>query len=252
MAVKSYNKKEKKRRKIFRILGAGVLITVFVWFMLASMWRIHGAEVVGAKHTNISQVHAEVRSVLDKRVFWILPGNQMYLYDKSFLKNEILQNFPSVEKVEVKVSMHGQMTVSIVDRRALGVWCDTNDCYFYDDNGVLFKKAFKYTGILFTAWNNVVSADLAVLGTKVPCRDICLNEKLLAFLHDKKIDKVEMNDEMLLLKSGKEYYIKAGFDATTTIKHLEELEKKEVGMLKTLEYADVRFPHKIFYKIKGE
>ncbi len=220
--------------------------------MMADMWRIHDVHVVGAKHTNKTAIQQYVWDILDQKRLLIFPGNQSYVYAENRIVDEIMQNFPGVESIDIDVDRHGLLTVAIEDRRALGVWCDTSECYFYDDTGVLFKKSFSYTGALFTKWKYTVSDAVVHLGEKVPCIDICMDEKFLYFLHDKRIDQAVIDKEMITLTSTDGYYLKTSFSATTTMRHVEQLEKKELGILGKVEYVDVRFPHKIFYRVKGE
>lgn len=252
MAVKSFNKKGRRRRRIFRIVLAIVAILFFLWFMIADMWRIHDVHVVGARHTDSSAIQQHIWDILDHKRLLVLPGNQSYIYAHGRIIDEVMQNFPGVESIDIDVDRHGLLTVTIEDRRALGVWCDASDCYFYDDAGVLFKKSFSYTGALFTRWKYAATEAAVRLGEKVPCIDVCMNEEFLYFLHDKRIDEAVIDKEMLKLTSTDGYYLKASFGATTTMGHIEQLEKKEPGILGKVEYVDVRFPHKIFYRVKGE
>lgn len=216
------------------------------------MWRIHNVQVVGAKHSDGGAIQQNIWDILDHKRLFLLPGNQTYIYAKGKIANDVMKNFPGVSAIDIDVDSDGLLTATIQDRRALGVWCDSVECYFYDDSGVMFKKSFNYTGALFTKWKYNASDAEVILGEKVPCINVCLDEKFLYFLHDKRIDQAVIDKETLMLTSTDGYYLKASFDATTTIGHVEQLEKKEPGILGRVEYVDVRFPHKIFYKVKGE
>lgn len=252
MAVKSFNKKGKRRRNILRIILLVLGLALFVWFMVSDLWRISAVQVVGAKHSDSGAIEAQIKDILGQSQLFIFPGNQKYTYSRGKIEEAVLQTFPGVEEIEMRADSDGTLTATIKDRRALGVWCDSEECYFYDDFGVLFKKSFSYTGALFTKWRYVASDARMTLGQKVPCIDVCMNEKFLYFLHDKRIAEAVMEGETMRLQSTDDYYIKAGLDATTTMAHIEQIEKKEVGILKKVEYVDVRFPNKIFYKVRGE
>lgn len=249
MVVKSLTKRQRRRRKLL-IYAAGVFgIALVLVGMYSSILRVNGVEVTGAKHTNILAVKQDVENLLLKNRLLILPNNNVLFYPNNKIEEFILKTYPSVEKVEVTVSAKKIIEVEITDRFPLGVWC-AEICYFYDDQGIVFKESFKYTGPIFTAWEKNPKVPVAYL-EKVACEELCTNKKFSQFLSDNQIEKAIISPDMIEYVSANGYFIKAGFDATTTMNHILKISEQKPGFLNTLEYVDVRFPTKIFYKEKG-
>lgn len=246
MVVKSLTKRQRRRKKLLlyiAVLFCFVLVLVGVY---SSILRVRGVEVTGAKHTNVEVVKLDVENLLLKNRLLILPNNNVVFYPNNKIEEFILKTYPSVEKVEVSVSPKKIIKVEITDRFPLGVWC-AETCYFYDDQGIVFKESFKYTGPIFTAWEKKPMASVSYL-EKVSCEELCTNKLFSEFLSNNQIEKAIISPDMVEYVSANGYYIKAGFDATTTMDHIKKISEQKPGFLNTLEYVDVRFPTKIFYK----
>ncbi len=138
------------------------------------------------------------------------------------------------------------IVVSIGDRMPMGVWCDEN-CYFFDDQGILFKKSFDFTGAVFTTWGTTASSTLQFYD-KATCIDTCIDKTFVSFLSQNKIKSVMMEGDDFKMYTEDGFYIKALNSASTTMRNMTLFRRDFKGDMKSLEYVDVRFWDKIFYK----
>jgi hypothetical protein len=182
----------------------------------------------------------------EKKKFLIVPNNHILFLSKKKVINHVLENYPSVENVEIKKTKDRDVIITIKDRMPMGVWCDEN-CFFFDDQGILFKKSFNYTGAVFTRWGTMSSSTLRFYD-KVLCLDSCIDKTFVSFLSQNKIKEVSMDGVDLRMFTEYGFYIKALNNASTTMRNIALFKKEYVGDLKALEYVDVRFGDKIFYK----
>lgn len=246
MALKSSNSKHKLWYKILSIiLLIGVLVFLY-WFTYGSLWKINNIEIVDARHTDVEALKTDIYNITEKKKFLIIPNNHILFLSKKRVTDHILENYPSVESVEIKKTKDRDIIISIKDRMPMGVWCDDN-CFFFDDLGILFKKSFDYTGAVFTRWGTTASSTLKFYD-KVLCLDSCIDKTFVNFLSQNKIKEVSMEGDDFKMFTEYGFYIKALNNASTTMRNIALFKKEYAGDLKALQYVDVRFGDKIFYK----
>jgi hypothetical protein len=244
-------KKPSNKKKIFffKILSILLIIGFFVlawWIIWGKFWKINNIEIQGAKHTDISLVKTDVENYLQKKRAFVFPGDNILYFSEKDIKNIILKTYPSVESVIITRTNNRDIIINIVDRKPLGVWCD-DDCYFYDDQGIVFKKSFNFTGLIFTRWGQNASSSIGFYD-RVPCQKLCTDENFLNFLQKNKIGKIIMDGENLRLYSGYGFYIKALDDPKVIMGDMTVFDKERKGDFSGLEYVDMRFADRIFYK----
>lgn len=246
MALKSSNKKGKILYRIISIILLIGLLSLLYWFIYGSIWQIKKIDILNAKHTDIQSLKSDIDNFLHKKKFLIIPNDHMIFLSKTELRDFILNTYPSVEEVIISKNFDKEIVINIKDRKAMGVWCDEN-CFFFDDLGILFKKSFDYTGAVFTTWSMIKSNSLRFYD-KALCIDMCIDEKFVNFLSKNKIKKVIINGEDLKMETEYGFYIKALNNASTTMLNMNLFKNKYEGDLKSLKYLDLRFGDKIFYK----
>ncbi len=246
MALKSSTK---KKNIFIRILSVFLLISFLVflyWFVYGSLWKINKIEIINAKHTNIESIKTDIYNISQQKKFLIIPNNHILFLSKKNINKFILETYPSVEFVDINKTKDKDIIISIKDRMATGVWCD-NLCYFFDDEGILFKKSFDYTGAVFTKWELSSSTPLNFYD-KALCVETCIDKTFVNFLTQNKIVKVVMLNDDIKMFTEYGFYIKALNNASTTMRNISLFKNKYEGDIKDLEYLDVRFEDKIFYK----
>jgi hypothetical protein len=246
MALKSSNKKKNVFVRIISIISLITFLVFLWWFVYGAIWKINNIEIVDAKHTDTEGLKNDIYNITQTKKFLIIPNNHILFLSKGQIERYILETYPSVEFVEVNKTKDRDVVISIKDRMAMGVWCDEL-CYFFDDEGTIFKKSFDYTGAVFTKWEIASSTPLNFYD-KALCVDVCIDKTFVSFLTQNKVMKVIIEGEDLRMFTEYGYYIKSLNNATTTMRNvaLFKVEYKESGG--ELEYVDVRFSDKIFYK----
>jgi hypothetical protein len=246
MALKSSNKKSRVWFRILSTLTVAAVLAFLYWFVWGSIWKINNVEIVDAKHTDVAALKSDVEDIIQQKKLLIIPNNHIVFLSSGRLEKHILETYPSVETVDISKTKDRDIVIKIQDRKATGVWCDEN-CFFFDDEGVLFKKAFTFTGAVFATWTSSASRTLKFYD-KAPCVDTCIDKAFVSFLSKQKIKKVMLDEDDLRLYTEYGYYIKALNNSTTTMKNMDLFAKEYKGDMHALQYVDVRFGDKIFYK----
>jgi hypothetical protein len=246
MALKSSNSKHKLWHRILSIIILIGLLVFLYWFTYGDLWKINNIEIVDAKHTDIELLKTDVYNISHTKKFLIIPNDHILFLSKKKIINHILETYPSVENVDIEKTKDRDVIITIKDRMPMGVWCDEN-CFFFDDLGILFKKSFNYTGAVFTKWGTTASSTLNFYD-KVLCLDSCIDKTFVNFLSQNKIKEVSMDGDDFKMFTEYGFYIKALNNASTTMRNMILFSKEYKGDLKALQYVDVRFGDKIFYK----
>jgi hypothetical protein len=250
MAQKLLSKKYKRRRRVFRFFIVCLILGGIAGLLYMPVFSLQGVEIEGAQHTPVSAVEADIQSMITGYRYLIIPNSHVFLYQEENIREYILQTYPSVETIDISVDRHRIVRVTIADRKPLGVWC-TDECYLYDTSGVIFKKSFIYTGALFVRWSKEDGEPVQLLN-HVSCKELCTDGMFMDFLKRYRIEKASMGEHELILTSADGYQIKTGFVASSTMTRIENVLESKPELLKNIEYIDVRFDNKIFYKEKGE
>ena len=74
--------------------------------------------------------------------FWGLEivSRNILAVDTVKMNKDILEKFPDIEKLSINKKLPQTLTLGIIERKPLGVFCtDANKCYFIDNNGIIFE-----------------------------------------------------------------------------------------------------------------
>ncbi len=245
--ISSVKQRKAQKKRIIWVLSILVVIAC-VYGIYGNLFRINDVEIKGNIHTDTSDIQAVADTALHERRWFVFPQDHIVFFPTTRFSRELVERIPGIVSAEADVSMRGLLSIHVQDRKPLGIWCngvDDAECFFFDQNGVVFKPSFAFTGSVFAMWRK--EGVVVNLGQVVPCVALCANAEYARFLADHKIATVVMNEESHTLASVDGYNIKAGDNATTTMNHIRMLGVKKVD-IQGLEYVDVRFPHKIYYK----
>lgn len=237
---------KRKRRKILIWVAVLLVLGILIYGIYGNVLKVGGVSIEGNKHTDSSEIQLVADTFLNDYRLRILPQNNVVFFPTKKFKEEVMVKVAGVDSIAIDFNLKKEMNIQIGDRKPMGIWCNEGeDCYFFDNDGILFKPSFLFTGSVFTVWYEA-GKNLA-LGDTVSCGLLCVDQKYVNFLAEHKIKSAEITSDTHLLRSLYGYEIKASNDATTTIKHIKMLRAKDV-VIEKLQYVDVRFPNKIFYK----
>lgn len=256
MASKSSNKarivsgvrQKRKQRKILWWILSILLIIGIIYLTYGTPLRVAGINIQGNKHTSAEEITKIGQEYLQARRFLILPQDNMLFFPRAKFTKAIMEQVPGVSQMSLDIDGDKIININISDRKATGIWCndaELTQCYFFDDTGTIFKESFNFIGSIFVKWHGFEM--ITNMGEVVGCMPSCTDEKYIDFLSTYKIQSVDYGVDTQNLQSLYGYTIKASNDATTTISHLKTLAGKKVDV-NSLQYVDVRFPHKIYYK----
>lgn len=265
--VEELKKKRKKVYKIKVIVFSVLFILVLVGVYFLSKWdqiNIKKVEVVGAKVLDKDELESFVYSKLEGKYLYLFPKSNFVITPRSKIKKDLMSSFRRIETLNFDVSNPETLKIEITERIPFYTWCGEvfspeNSCEFMDKDGYVFDQApffsgevyFRFYGplnefyfqkdnfknlILFI--ENLKRIDLTpvALVTKEDSEaDIYLSSNSLSTSSPKII--LSQADDLEKIFQN----LKSSLDAEPLVNNI----KKNYS---NLQYLDLRFQNKVYYK----
>ena len=187
-------------------------------------------------------------------------SKSIFLIDKIVLTTGLLKNFPAIEKITIKTKFPQTLSVSVKERNPVGIYCSAgNKCFFIDA-----------AGIIFSAWEGENPEGMFIVRQALQDKDVFAGENVIDGNIVNFILKIEKNlrdnfninlKEALVATSIRldaetnenwQIYFNTGEDGDINMQ-LTKLNLLLNGDItpeirKTLQYIDLRFKDRAYYK----
>jgi hypothetical protein len=267
------NSQERLRRRT-KVLFVAVLFLIMIAvaliaFLRKAQYQIQDIQVVNAKALDGQVVIDVTKKFLSGNYLFVIPKTNALLVSKSALRRELLDKIPSLEEVRINFIDSNHMTLTLREKEAQYVWCREADCYFMDADGLIYESSPSFSDgvyITFTGGNVPEGS---------PLRKHFLEVDMFASL----VRTLDQLNQFPMTVTGADYgtditiriatiqkYIlgpRAQIMITTSANESQVAEslglivndKAFANSLETkgaqLEYIDLRFPGKIYYKFSN-
>ncbi|MDO8493497.1 MAG: hypothetical protein Q7S19_03080 [bacterium] len=266
-----------KRKKALQVLFcvAFFLAVAFVVsngvFHLDKLY-IKKVYIDGNKQVEDSRIFAVAKDILSGRYYGVYPKSNILIYPKEQIAEVLLRNIPWLASVVVSGSAN-VISIEVMEREPKYLWCDDlaksavdRICYYLDKDGFVFDKAPNFTGHIYPEFyggnkrGGYVGRSILPIETLREILSIkdsidkTLQDKggILGYVYGVYI--YENGDYDLLLSGGRKDW-KINFDLNTDpVKKFQvvvesKFFKKELdNSTNQLDYIDLRFGKKVFYK----
>ncbi len=259
----------RKRKRRLRLALAGIAALLLLCGALVGLTRlpalqIERVEVTGARTLATGTVEAFVRAQLEGNYLFLFPKRNIFLYPKQALNEALRKEYPSLASVEARAEDFGALEVALAEREPRALWCSapgSAECYFMDEHGAVYAPAPTFSSPVYLSYAGEVSgerlpkqyvtpAQFSALAALVEALVQKLPEESAAYIA---VDTV--GDVRMAFVSGFTLLFTladAGgdiFERFTLVLGAEPLAGKK---LSDLEYLDLRFGDKLYYKLKAE
>ncbi|MCX6764952.1 MAG: hypothetical protein NT148_00195, partial [Candidatus Nealsonbacteria bacterium] len=166
---------------------------------------------------------------------------------------DISSKFPEVEKISIKINLPDTVSAEIIEKTPAGCWCKDSDCYYFDKYGIVYQKNSKCDSLL------IIVSDKDPEVSKQIISEDNLKDILKIFnesIGQAEIEDIKISDDKVILESKQGWiaYFKPYDDTSGQIVNLKAILEQKVGpsKLSQLNYIDLRFGNKVFYKFKDD
>lgn len=268
LQTSTLRKKRRRKRLLLRVFWLVFLIGIVIGFI--SLLKLQAIQVDEVQVNGAMQISPEsikqktLESILAKRHwFGLVPNSSSFFVDEAEVQRVLVENFPAIDSVTVDAGIGGTVSVDIVERNALALWCDANlACYKMDLNGLIFDP-FPYENeeqlkdfVIFKGMIDEANAE-GITGQR-----FLSGKEISAFLETKKIlNKTNRDVEYIrcesqalcLIKIAKNGVLRVdpAADLNTAFDRLNSALTSPVFAKSTFEYIDLRFGNKLFYRLSS-
>ncbi len=273
---------KKHRRNVFLVK---ILFCIFVLVALFALsayisglkeLNISGVEVTGNKVVSTETIKSIIGEKITGNYLFFFPRTNILIYPKKEIEKGISDQFKRINKINFAIKGNNKLEVSVTERTALYTWCgntppqpDSKEkevCYFLDDSGYLFDEAPYFSGeVYFKFYGSINSGDKAPLGIYFAPQNF---SKLVSFkniLESMGLKSItlyieEDGDVRIILSNkastGPEIIFKLDASLETVAENLqaalstEPLLSNFKNKYSSLEYIDLRFGNKVYYKFR--
>lgn len=269
-AVHGYRDELRGRRRKRKIRLAFLIVSsliVLIWFLtyafFFSRWfLIKEVRISGNEEISEQEIEDLTNGYLNKSYLlgFIKPFLNILFTSSKSIEHSVRTNFPIIDEVNVNKELFARiLTVDIKEREIAGIWCqnDSDKCFYFDKDLVLFKVAPKFSGGVFLTMEDGRSRDFNLADTfddKVLFEKIILTRDILD-----EIKTVDYSSFFLpegsfefwiKTKEGWYVYLDKENDIPTQLVALKKFleEKLSATRRQTLQYIDLRVNNRIYYK----
>ncbi len=242
------------RRLFFLLIIFGILAGVVIYFFRAPYFRVKNMEIDGLSGSVREQVLREVSGLILGNAALVFPRDNMFILSTDKLAENLGQKLLGIKDFAVSREWPTGLKISGRERSTWAIYCK-DSCFLMDYEGRLFSSAPDFQGNLllkvYDERNGMLNAGDFVLN-----RDNFL--AMAEFIAQLEHDLNGHISRIVLKESGaKEFYLKDWYVLTDdsvnykTARNNLNLALPEIGdKSASLEYIDLRFSNKIFYKLK--
>lgn len=259
MKKRKFRIKRKKpiyRKKVFWLFIFFIFFLAFLFyiFVFSSFFQIREISISGAQKVSPQKIREFLEKTTEKKIlFW--KTKSIFLVDRKNIQEEIEKNNPEIESVKIKKDLSRSLIVEIKERIPVAIFCQDESCFFLDKNGIVFEQTSKTEDLLVIEKDTTNSS--FQLGEKIISSEV-ISEilKIENRIRDLKFSSLLMEDPhkfIFYAEEGPEIFFDFQGDINQQIFNLETFLREKINSekLDNIEYIDVRFGNRVFWKEKS-
>lgn len=239
----------------FVLVGGGTL-----FLLLSGRFQFKNVSLSGNASISSEEILHSVDMYLTERVLWFFSRSNVFLFRPRALEARIRKEFPRMAEASVSRSYSRELTMRVSERSPWGLYCktDATDCFYIAEDGVLTAEAPHLTGnAVFRIRDYRARAVFFLLG------DTAINESNAAYIrqavdflmHQYNISVREIalgrifeDQTELITNEGWQVLFDERTNKERALENLTLVLDQHITNRANLEYLDVRFDGKVFYK----
>lgn len=249
---------------IFIIIATGISV------LRNSKFQFDQVQVVGAETFSDEAVQVFTKNYMSGNRLGIIPKSSTILFSKTDFESILKENFPIMNIAYVTFPKPDVINIHIQEKKPVCVWCFSDtECSFVDAQGIVYNRAPYFSdGVypLFTSESEKTFDDFygkqiidpitmnrfIALFKSLQSKDVTLSKTIfldngdIAFSIEKLFDNYPSNTTQILgtMSQDDELFSR---DMVVGLSH-QAFKDQFIEKPKSLEYIDLRFPGKVFYK----
>lgn len=254
-------KQKKNKIKLYLIL---FLIVLFVYGLVyvsrLPKFKITDVQISGLSFLNEEDIRKTIDNQLNQNILWLIPKSNIFLFSKKELIHTLSEN-PAIISIKINKNFFNTMFIEIEEQSKQAIYCVDDlrsECYYINYEGMIYGSVKDYVipeqEIIFYVPNKKIEIKSTVV-------EIELYKTIFNFI--KSVNQLQIpirqvhiyEDGIIEFKTQPGVILKTSIfdDFEKDFLNLTALFEKELlkqDILSTIEYIDLRFGNKVFYKNK--
>jgi len=269
----------RRKRRVIKASLILFCVLLFVGIVIAffnlSKFRISQISIEGAVVLDQEQFKGETLNFLKEKYLKLFPYDNIFILPEGKLAADLSEIFPLLKKIVISRDFPQKISIAIEERKAEALWCADSDsasipasststleslpkesCAFADADGFIFQPAPSFSGAIFLKFFDEREQPSG-MGKMMTDGDEF--QKLTSFAGLLKENGFDISKIILKDAGIREVYLKEGWyillndknEPDQTFSNLELVLDQEIKEKRPkLDYIDLRFGKKVFYKFK--
>lgn len=272
-AILEQAKARRRRRRVLVEVAIGAALAtvlIFLWWvshthkLMISNWQIEGSTVVSRE---------EINSVIKQELsgnFWLLfPKRHTLWYPHQVIVESLSKQFPRINSIGIYRQGFSGLTVKVTDREPAALVCGTK-CFFTDKTGFIFALAPDFSSPVYLTWDfgsstvgvgkfAATSSNFILVSNLATYLNEAFNHRGLGNFRASRVKTLTEGDYQITFRDNDKgttlpILISSSNAPTTSARNFDLALSQIIGTSSTatlprLEYFDLRFGNKVFYKL---
>ena len=261
------------RRRKLRVIGFAACVVLIAGITAAvsyasylPQYSVESINILGAQAVPSQEISDYVHSIIYNGSHHFLSRGNIFIYPKDVIEKDIVADFPRIASVQVSRSalLATAITVTVNERQTFALWCDANqNCYDMDQNGFIFagpvadasSSQYDFFGGIATS-SNTQASPIGETFASGHVAGLAAFLELLGQTGFAPSGATVLSDEDFTVPLAQGFYIEASFgeDPAQLVQNLQLILGSDElrDQWSNLEYIDLRFGDRVYYKLKGE
>jgi len=248
----------KKRKPFYKKKGFWISILLLVFFggvfyliFFSKVFQIKEIRISGNERISTEDLRELINSKIEKKFF--LPTKSIFLVKLKSIEREVLNKFSLIDEAKLKRKLPNILILEAKERRSLVIFCSLSEkCFKVDKLGIAFEESLEKKDLaIFSQKEEEVFLGKQVIEPGYLNSILEIQKQLKDDLKIE-IEKFLVSDEKLTVKTleGFEIYFNPDNDIKDQVFNLDNILKEKITAERrnSLEYIDLRFGNKVFYK----
>ena len=259
---------------LFVFLFAAI-ITLLAWLIRLPEVTVSESVISGNEITETKDIEGVIISHLEGSYLWLVPKRSTFFYPKRKIEKAINDEFPRIREVSVDKQNFITLVVNVVERKPFALWCgekyfkdgeNLGNCYFVDEASYIYAKAPDFSGNVFFKYFGNLSQQskykkLAPLGASYMSEeDFSGIRPFIESFNDlgfigASLSRIDGKDYELRTESGTIIIFGDDIRLSVLLDNMESILDSDAFRENSeaqIEYIDLRFGNKVYYKFVGE
>ena len=271
----------KKRRRwavsnkvLISLFGLLAVFAFLTYLSRLDNLNITEIQVSGNKVVETRMLQEAVEQVISGKYLWLFPKTNILYYPQGAIGDELREKFKRIKEINMSVQSDKTLEMVLEEREGKYLWCgaapeaEKEKCYFSDEDGYIFDEAPYFSGEVYFKLYGLgnLSAENPLGGYYLEpgfIQLMTLKDTLIDFgMKPVALYHNPNGDLEFFLTKGKsasvrpKIILKADADFQNVAENLkaaldtEPLLSKFKNKYSSLEYIDLRFGNKVYYKFR--